>query len=127
MRELDNVMQRALILSGGKGIGPESVIFDEAGLDAALSGREASSGAAPVLEQRQDQEAEAAASDPVRDQKIPSGLGGELKQQEYQIILDALIEFRGNRQMVSEKLGISPRTLRYKIAKMRDEGMIIPG
>ena len=29
--------------------------------------------------------------------------------------------------MVSEKLGISPRTLRYKIAKMRDEGMIIPG
>ncbi|MDD7022269.1 MAG: sigma-54 dependent transcriptional regulator [Aeromonadales bacterium] len=127
VRELDNVMQRALILSGGKGIGPESVIFDEAGLDAALSGREASSGAAPVLEQRQDQEAEAAASDPVRDQKIPSGLGGELKQQEYQIILDALIEFRGNRQMVSEKLGISPRTLRYKIAKMRDEGMIIPG
>ncbi len=127
VRELDNVMQRALILSGGKGIGPESVIFDEAGLDAALSGGEASSGAAPVLEQRQDQEAEAAASDPVRDQKIPSGLGGELKQQEYQIILDALIEFRGNRQMVSEKLGISPRTLRYKIAKMRDEGMIIPG
>lgn len=127
VRELDNVMQRALILSGGKGIGPESVIFDEAGLDAALSGGEASSGAAPVLEQRQDQEAEATASDPVRDQKIPSGLGGELKQQEYQIILDALIEFRGNRQMVSEKLGISPRTLRYKIAKMRDEGMIIPG
>ncbi len=25
------------------------------------------------------------------------------------------------------KLGISPRTLRYKIAKMREEGMIIPG
>ncbi len=128
VRELDNVMQRALILSGGKGIGPESVIFDEAGLDAALSGGEASQvGAAPVLEQRQDQDAEAASPDPVRDQKIPSGLGGELKQQEYQIILDALIEFRGNRQMVSEKLGISPRTLRYKIAKMRDEGMIIPG
>ena len=60
-------------------------------------------------------------------QKIPQDLGGELKQQEYQIILDALIEYRGSRQEVSEKLGISPRTLRYKIAKMREMGMIIPG
>ena len=50
-----------------------------------------------------------------------------LKQQELQIILDTLIECHGNRQMVSDKLGISPRTLRYKIAKMREMGMIIPG
>lgn len=63
----------------------------------------------------------------LRSQKLPQNLGGELKQQEYQIILDALIEYRGNRQMVSQKLGISPRTLRYKIAKMREEGMIFPG
>ena len=82
-------------------------------------------GVAPELEQRQLEEPKS--SDAVRDQKIPANLGGELKQQEYQIILDALIEFRGNRQMVSKKLGISPRTLRYKIARMRDEGMIIPG
>lgn len=65
--------------------------------------------------------------DLLRSQKIPQNLGGELKQQEYQLILDALIECRGNRQQAAEKLGISPRTLRYKIAKMRDEGMIIPG
>lgn len=65
--------------------------------------------------------------DMIRNQGIPKTLGGELKQQEFQIILDALVECRGNRQAVSEKLGISPRTLRYKIAKMRDQGMIIPG
>lgn len=70
---------------------------------------------------------EMSSMDFVRNQKIPQSLGGELKQQEFQIILDALIECRGNRQAVAEKLGISPRTLRYKIAKMRDEGMIIPG
>ena len=68
----------------------------------------------------------ASTMDMVRNQKIPTSLGGELKQQEYQIILDALIDCRGNRQAVAEKLGISPRTLRYKIAKMREEGMIIP-
>lgn len=71
-------------------------------------------------------EAVASTMDMVRNQKIPTSLGGELKQQEYQIILDALIDCRGNRQAVAEKLGISPRTLRYKIAKMREEGMIIP-
>ena len=60
----------------------------------------------------------------VRNQKIPQDLGGELKQQEYQIILDALIECRGSRQEVAAKLGISPRTLRYKLAKMRDEGYL---
>lgn len=58
--------------------------------------------------------------------KVPTSLGGELKQQEFQIILDTLIECHGRRQAVSKKLGISPRTLRYKIAKMRAEGIIIP-
>ncbi len=125
VRELDNVMQRALILSGGKAVDEQSIVFDEAGLDAALSSQSGADGVAPELEQRQLEEPKS--SDAVRDQKIPANLGGELKQQEYQIILDALIEFRGNRQMVSKKLGISPRTLRYKIARMRDEGMIIPG
>ena len=71
-------------------------------------------------------ESVASTMDRVRHQKLPTSLGGELKQQEYQIILDALIDCRGNRQAVAEKLGISPRTLRYKIAKMREEGMIIP-
>ena len=82
--------------------------------------------ATPDISVRQENTETLSCDDAVRNQKIPKNLGGELKQQEYQIILDALIECRGNRQAVSEKLGISPRTLRYKIAKMRDEGMIIP-
>ncbi len=124
VRELDNVMQRALILTDSGVIDEGNIIFDEQGLDEVLSAdlnTMSVDEVAPVIEERQD-----AVDDVVRSQKIPANLGGELKQQEYQIILDALIEYRGNRQMVSDKLGISPRTLRYKIAKMRDEGMIIP-
>lgn len=124
VRELDNVMQRALILTDSGVIDDGNIIFDEQGLDEVLSAdlnTMSVDEVAPVIEERQD-----AVDDVVRSQKIPANLGGELKQQEYQIILDALIEYRGNRQMVSDKLGISPRTLRYKIAKMRDEGMIIP-
>jgi two-component system response regulator FlrC len=53
-------------------------------------------------------------------------LGSELKFQEHQIILDALQAFNGKRKDVAEKLGISPRTLRYKLAKMRESGIDLP-
>ncbi len=134
VRELDNVMQRALILAGDGAVDEACLILDESAdcMAAAL----ADLGPAPDLVQQQEsasaEASELAADgelndDLLRAQKIPQNLGGELKLQEYQIILDALIECRGNRQQVAQKLGISPRTLRYKIAKMRDEGMIIPG
>ena len=113
----------ALILADDAKIDASQLIFDEQGLDEALNCTGSEEFTEPVLEEKQETVADSA----VREQKIPANLGGELKQQEYQIILDALIEYRGNRQQVADKLGISPRTLRYKIAKMRDEGMIIPG
>jgi two-component system response regulator FlrC len=50
----------------------------------------------------------------------------DVRKQEYKIIIQALEEFKGNRKLIAEKLGISPRTLRYKLAKMRDEGINTP-
>ncbi|MEC7282335.1 MAG: helix-turn-helix domain-containing protein, partial [Pseudomonadota bacterium] len=32
----------------------------------------------------------------------------------------------GKRKDVAEKLGISPRTLRYKLARMREDGIEVP-
>ena len=92
---------------------------------ASVAPNEAPSGQAPVDANTASAEQESP-MDFVRNQKIPSSLGGELKQQEYQAILEALVDCRGNRQAVADKLGISPRTLRYKIARMREEGMVIP-
>jgi len=43
---------------------------------------------------------------------------------EQNLILDALKN--GNRKQAAEKLGISQRTLRYKLAKMRDSGIEVP-
>ena len=54
------------------------------------------------------------------------GLGKELQLQEHEIILEALHQFEGNRKQVANKLGISARTLRYKMARMRDSGINIP-
>ena len=43
-----------------------------------------------------------------------------------QIIIDALTTSNGNRAAVAEKLGISPRTLRYKLARLRKAGVALP-
>lgn len=102
VRELDNVIQRALILHSNQIIDAGDLLienFDTADI-----------------------------TTPVIDKPIASEdkLGSELKLQEHQIILDTLQACHGSRKAVAERLGISPRTLRYKIAKMRDSGIEIP-
>jgi two-component system response regulator FlrC len=100
VRELDNVIQRALILQSDKCIDVGDLLIDNF---------------EPPLVQDDLIEAN-------KDDK----LGSELKLQEHQIILDTLHACRGSRKDVALRLGISPRTLRYKIARMRDSGIPIP-
>ena len=53
----------------------------------------------------------------------PTQLGDDLKQREFEIIVDTLREEKGSRKNTAQRLGISPRTLRYKLAKMREVGL----
>jgi len=99
VRELDNVIQRALILYGDNIIDAGDLLIEQFDTEIVTS--------VPVEES---------------DDK----LGSELKLQEHQIILDTLNACHGSRKDVAERLGISPRTLRYKIARMRDSGIQIP-
>jgi len=48
--------------------------------------------------------------------------GDDKRRHEYQQIIDTLRAERGRRKEAAERLGISPRTLRYKLAQMRDAG-----
>lgn len=100
VRELDNVVQRALILHSDGEIEATDMLIEN--FDTQITAE------APVVESSSDL------------------LGSELKQQEHQIILDTLHACRGSRKEVAERLGISPRTLRYKIARMRESGIEIP-
>ena len=49
-----------------------------------------------------------------------------LKDNERSLILHALKEGKGSRKQAAERLGISPRTLRYKLARLKDEGVDVP-
>ncbi len=124
VRELDNAVQRALILQQGGVIEAED--FCLAGpiscaplpaLNLAAAGV-----AAPVLPAAQGTASvDGAASDG------GSALGDDLRRREFQMIIDTLRAERGRRKEAAERLGISPRTLRYKLAQMRDAGMDVEG
>jgi two-component system, response regulator FlrC len=52
----------------------------------------------------------------------PINLAHAVKSSEHQTIL-AVLQSTNSRTEAAEKLGISPRTLRYKLAQLRDRGM----
>jgi two-component system response regulator FlrC len=56
---------------------------------------------------------------------VVGGLGEGVRSAEENIILQTLQMENGSRKITAEKLGISPRTLRYKMARMKDSGVII--
>lgn len=56
----------------------------------------------------------------------PQNLQDHKEHAEFFMILEVLDSFNGNRKQTSEKLGISPRTLRYKLAKMKELGIKLP-
>ncbi len=97
VRELDNVIQRALIFNEGNEISADNIQLE-------------------IEEYHTD-------SDVDKSQK--SELVNGLKDREQQIILEALKAGKGSRKYAAEKLGISARTLRYKLARMRDSGITI--
>jgi two-component system, response regulator FlrC len=63
---------------------------------------------------------------PANDANTSGSLASSLDQTERDLILDALRNGQGNRREAAERLGISPRTLRYKLARLREAGIDVP-
>ncbi len=99
VRELENVIQRALLISQTEEIQSGDLIME--GETAEINPTSNSS------------EKEAA-------------LDSDLKKHEQELILQALRAGNGSRKLAAESLGISARTLRYKISRMRDQGIAVP-
>jgi len=117
VRELDNVIQRALVLQKGEVIETTDIYFESATGDVATNTNDENHLSNSVNNTPSDVE-EVVATDT---------LNGEMKQKEWRVILSTIASVQGSRKHAAEKLGISQRTLRYKLAKMRDAGITIPG
>lgn len=109
VRELDNVMQRALILTLSAEVTENEIQFEHHDFnqssDLEKTDHEINNGELANKE---------------------STLGDDLKDRETNMIIEVLKETMGSRKTAAERLGISPRTLRYKLAKMRERGVAIP-
>ncbi|QWV05364.1 sigma-54 dependent transcriptional regulator [Pseudoalteromonas shioyasakiensis] len=121
VRELDNVIQRALILCDGNSIHQDDVFIEEL-LSADIKPVATPSHNAPAY---QEQPVEVNL-DTVPQVSEQGNYKDELKDKEHRIILETLARCNGKRKEVAETLGISPRTLRYKLAQMRDLGIALP-
>src|SRR5690554_464260 len=126
VRELDNVVQRALIHQPGPSI-------DSA--DLALEGIAVYSQKPDLLQAAEQAAVHAqidasapiiAVSEPAPPAtEEPSALDDDLKQREYEIIMDTLKRAGGSRKKTAELLGISARTLRYKVSRLKEAGFTI--
>lgn len=105
VRELDNAMQRALILQQGGLIQAADLCLQ--GAPGAVPTRTAAVALPGVT-------AAVERDEPLDDAR---------RQHEFQHIMATLKSERGRRREAAERLGISPRTLRHKLAQMRDAGL----
>jgi two-component system, response regulator FlrC len=94
-----------LILGNSLMIGPEHIRFELAGETAAPG----------------------VTTQAPRDVRIATRvLADSLHATERDLILAALRDGEGDRRSVAERLGISARTLRYKLARLREAGVDVP-
>jgi two-component system response regulator FlrC len=98
VRELENTMHRAVLLSGGGEIGPDAVMLSPAKPDAKTDATAARGGL----------------------------VGRTVADVERDLIIDTLQHCLGNRTHAATILGISIRTLRNKLQLYRQEGVTVP-
>jgi two-component system response regulator FlrC len=135
VRELENVVQRALVLCADEVITCADLMFDDA--QPAASHAAVMTGFAPTeparfesapvlpiavetLAQAPSDLASFAAASPANSlgAATPANLQAAVKSSEHQLIM-AAIQSTFSRMEAAQKLGISPRTLRYKLAKLK--------
>ena len=120
VRELENVMRRAILLAHGAAeIRPEHIVFDSPARLVSPS----SSGEQPAIPMQE-----------MPAMTIPQGSGAGRRKlsnivqiSEARAIMETLEACGGNRVVAASQLGISERTLRYRLASFREAGLAVAG
>ena len=131
VRELENVVQRAMVLCSDQQIDTQHLMFDDMSVESLLaSGYQAPAAselaAPPAVDLQLAQGVPANIHELLalaqEDDSADMPLQAAVKHNEHTLIRAALESSR-SRLEAAEKLGISPRTLRYKLARLRDNSL----
>ncbi|PND37915.1 sigma-54-dependent Fis family transcriptional regulator [Paucibacter aquatile] len=117
VRELENLLHRALALSGGEWImaadlGLPEDVLDDSQLGAFDALEPAEAGAVAGLGESDE------ALDQGQSQELPADLAVYLDEVEREILLRALARHRFNRTAAGAALGLSLRQIRYRMARL---------
>jgi len=134
VRELDNVIQRALVLSSdAEELQAEHLFFEQAG----HSGMPGAMSATTSATMPGTMSATTSTTTPETGTRaMPNATPGSersgtlqetMEDRESDEIVAVLREEDGHRGRAAQRLGISPRTLRYKLSRIRKSGVLIPG
>lgn len=103
IRELENVIQRAMILANGNVIEVDHLHLPEVAPKAAKDAAKIAGSSLPS--------------------EVETSRPQDMKSLERAHILDTLSALKGSRKQAAEQLGMSERTLRYKLQRLREEGI----
>ncbi|MDI6747161.1 MAG: sigma-54 dependent transcriptional regulator [Rhodocyclaceae bacterium] len=117
VRELENVMQRALILAPGDSIEAGHLLLQDDGVPSFNSTSTPSAAVPPAP----------TFAPSITQAVVSAGNPANMKDLERQHILETLAKVGGSRRRAIEILGISERTLRYKLKQYREEGLFKEG
>jgi two-component system response regulator FlrC len=112
VRELENVVQRSIVLARGDKISSPDLIFDEEKRTSLLDEKPWAVSSSNELEPNHVELADST-----------GGLQHSVEANEFRIIAETVRKAE-TKQEAAKLLGISDRTLRYKLAKMRDRGIL---
>ncbi|WP_126444209.1 sigma-54-dependent transcriptional regulator [Sulfuricystis multivorans] len=119
VRELENVIQRALILAPGDRVEAEHLCLADSAQPGPVPAVSAGVGAVPS--------APSFVPPPAFAPQPAAAAPVNMKDLERQHILETLAKVGGSRKKAIALLGISERTLRYKLAQYREEGYLKEG
>ncbi len=122
IRELDNVIQRALVMMSGDSIREHDILLDHECLSALGGGEKIEPPVAEKTMLASEEQVDLVQNSDFKPIEYPL----DLKARETQLILETLRLNGGHRQKTAETLNISPRTLRYKLAKLKEQGVDVP-
>ncbi len=137
VRELENVMRRAMVLCTDHVVSPAHLMFDDwlnnshTQAKPALFAKSEASQDMPVnADASFEAFASASRAAPLPDpastadasEHLPTDLHSAARMNEHQVIM-ATLASTPSKTEAAKRLGISPRTLRYKMAQLREHGL----